>query len=314
MSTVVALVAAALLAQATPSQPPANPEAKAKAQALLKQGSALFEQGDYQSALDKFEDAYAVFPSPKLQFNIAQADRALGRPVEALKAYETFLGLAKDAAPDAVTDARKSILELRAKLGQLKVECSPSDATVTVDGKPVGVSNEPVWAVPGFHQVAIQRQQFVPAIQSVEVLAGKVQTVTIKLRAVSAAPPVPVALSPAPAPRATDTQLVASATEDNGRRPANRRYLWVGAGATGVLALGAVVAGLMANSRFDELNGTCGKTPAGCTENEIDSVKTRAHAANVLWVLTGAAAITTGVVLYMQLDNRESSVSVAVRY
>jgi tetratricopeptide (TPR) repeat protein len=311
MSTVVAVIVA-LLAQATPQQPPANPESKAKAQSLLKEGSALFEQGDYQSALDKFEQAFSIFPSPKLQFNIAQADRALGRPVEALGAYETFVAKATDASPDAVNDARRSITELRSKLGQLRVDCTPSDATVTVDGKPVWSSGEPIWAVPGYHQVAIQRKEYVPAIESVEILAGKVQTLTIKLRAVTGAAPAPVTLTPAPPAPAPEAQLTRPAAEETEHRPAYRKYLWAGVGTTGALAVGAIVAGLMANSKYDELEGGCAKTTAKCSESQIDSLKTRVHVANALWVLTGAAALTTGVVFYM--GNREGGVSIALRY
>ena len=56
-------------------------QAKARAQALLSEGTAAYGRGDYATALDKFTAAYRIFPSPKLWFNIGQANRDLGRPV-----------------------------------------------------------------------------------------------------------------------------------------------------------------------------------------------------------------------------------------
>jgi tetratricopeptide (TPR) repeat protein len=71
-----------LLAQSV--EPAANAQAKAQAQSPLAEGSALYEKGDYAGALEEFKQAYATYGSPKLLFNIGQANRNLGRPVEAL--------------------------------------------------------------------------------------------------------------------------------------------------------------------------------------------------------------------------------------
>jgi hypothetical protein len=307
------VLVAVLLSQSIAPQQPAHPEAKSKAQVLLKQGSALFEEGDYQSALDKFEQAYAIFPSPKLQFNIAQANRDLGRPVEALTAYEKFLALAPDASPDALSDARKSSADLRGKLGQLKINCWPADSEVTLDGRGAGATpqREPIWAVPGYHQITIQHQQFSPAIESIEVLAGKVQTVTVRLRPSSSPALAPIALTPTTVtpPRGVQAQLEKSVDEGLDHRPHYRTYFWTGVGTTGALALGAVVAGLAANSKFNELHDSCGRTTAGCPESQISSVKSRVLVTNVLWTLAGAATLTTGIVLY--IDNRETGASIS---
>ena len=67
---------------------------------MLTEGSALYEKGDYAGALEKFNAAYAAYPSPKLMFNIGQADRDLSRPVEALEAFEKFLASDTDASPE----------------------------------------------------------------------------------------------------------------------------------------------------------------------------------------------------------------------
>ena len=101
----IASVLLVVLAQAA-SPPVADPQYKAAGKGLLKEGTVFYERGDFAAALGKFEAAYGIYPSPKLQFNIAQANRDLGRPVDALAAFEKFLALAPDAAPDVLSEAR----------------------------------------------------------------------------------------------------------------------------------------------------------------------------------------------------------------
>ena len=111
------LVLFAVLAQLSP--PGTDPQSKAKAQSLLTEGSNLYEKGDYAGALEQFNAAYAAYASPKLMFNIGQANRDLSRPVEALEAFEEFLAESLDASPATTADARKSLAELRDKLGRI---------------------------------------------------------------------------------------------------------------------------------------------------------------------------------------------------
>jgi tetratricopeptide (TPR) repeat protein len=85
--------------------------------------------------------------------------------------------------------------------------------------------------------------------------------------------------------------------EETGRR--GRFYTWIAAGAAGALALSALVVGLNAQSKYDELKGTCGATKT-CDPDEADSVHTRAVVADVLWGTAAAAAITAGVLFFLE--------------
>jgi tetratricopeptide (TPR) repeat protein len=301
-----------LLAQ---SPQPVSPEAKGRAQALLREGNALFAQGEAQAALEKFEAAYAVFPSPKLQFNIAQANRDLGRPVEALAAYERFLASAPEASPETREDARRAVADLEGKLGRLKIDCWTKDAEIALDGKPLAAERaaNPVWTTAGRHQVTVRHAGDLPAIEDVDVAAGQLRTVTVALRSANdVARPVPQAVAPTPsaAAEASPTLLERRPAAPPSERRGLRARAWLGAGATAAFAVGAVIAGSLATARYDSLNASCGKTR--CSEDQIDSVKLRAHVADVLWGLAGAAAVATGVVVY--LDNREGSASMALAF
>ena len=74
---------------------------------------------------------------------------------------------------------------------------------------------------------------------------------------------------------------------------------WAGIGATLALGAGAVVTGLGASQRYDELRGSCGQTVEGCAQSDIDQVKSRALTANLLWAAAGVSAVATGVVVYV---------------
>jgi Tetratricopeptide repeat/PEGA domain len=293
------LILLTILAQASP--PTGDPQAKAQAQALLGQGTKLYQQGDVADALEKFQAAYAAFPSPKLMFNIGQANRDLSRPVEALEAFEKFLVGAADASPEMIADARKSVAQLQKKLGRIQVDCESAGAEVSVDGKSVGLAPLPdlIWATPGRHQVTAKHASAAPAIEDADVTAGSVSTVTMQLR------PVAASLAPS-APKAAlnfDVQSTAPSSEANEGWWLGRKWTWVAAGSTVLLAVGAITAGLLMDSKFDSLRSSCGAgNPArpGCSQSDIDSVSSRQTTANAFWGLAAAAAVTTGVLFYVE--------------
>jgi tetratricopeptide (TPR) repeat protein len=307
------LVLLSLLAQlATPSP---DPQAKAQAQGLLTEGSALYEKGDYAGALEKFNAAYTAYPSPKLLFNIGQADRDLSRPVEALDAFEKFLAADTDAAPETTADARKSVAELQGKLGQIRIDCEKAGAEVSVDGKSVGLTplSEPIWATPGHHQLTASHASAAVAIESVDVTVGSVQAVLLLLHPLA----VPVAAKPLrPLKAAPNFDLE---TTSPAKPPASgaragwwlgRKWTWVAAGGAALLGAGALTAGLAMQSKFDSLDRSCGSASvnhAGCNEGDIAAVRSREITANILWGVAGAAAVTAGVLFYV--EGRPVSVS-----
>jgi hypothetical protein len=293
-----------LLAQASHSA--AIAQAKSKAQHLLSEGSALYEKGGYADALEKFKEAYSTYDSPKLLFNIGQANRDLGRPAEAMEAFEHFLLTARDAAPETIADAENSMVELQKIVGRLRIDCRTESATVSFDGKDLGLAplHKLLWATPGRHQVTARHWNYLPAVEEVEVRAGKVQTVRIVLRATS--PSVDGATAPAPEQPVDKAVLVL-----NQQKPAesssgwwmDRTWTWVAAGSAVLFSAGGVAAGLAMKSKFDGLNRTCGSGNSdrpSCSESEISAVATRRNVANVMWGLAAASAATAGILFYFE--------------
>jgi len=253
MLIVCGAIAIATSAVAAPAARADDSQPKARAQVLLSEGTAAYGRGDYAAALDKFTAAYKIFPSPKLWFNIGQANRDLGRPVEAVAAFDRFLDNAGDAPPETLAEARRSAAELKTKLGRIEVTCATDGAEITVDGKQVGSAplGQMIWTTPGRHQVAVQAQGFSPAIEDVVVTAGMAVGVSIALRPIDLRPANP----------ATSAALVGgSGGEGSGAEPKpiyRRTWFWVAAGA--VVAAGTVTAILLSTGSS---GGGSGGVPA----------------------------------------------------
>jgi len=292
------------LAQA--AVPAAKAQDKAKAKALLAEGTDLYERGDFAAALEKFRAAYAAYDSPKLLFNIGQANRYLGRPVEAVEALEGFLAGAADAADATVAETRKAVGELQAKLGRIRIECVTADATISLDGKEVGRTPlpKPLWAAPGRHQVTARHVNSTPDIEDVDVKAGSVANVLIMLQPAQS----PVLVLPA-ARSEHSLELAASPiTNTRSAEPSDgwwlgRKWTWVAAGAAVAFTAGAAIAGTAMQSKFDSLNSSCGigsTQRQGCTQSDLGALNTRRDTANVMWVLAGASAVTAGALFYFE--------------
>ena len=75
---------------------------------------AALKRDDYRAALARFEEAYALVPSPKIHYDFGLAYVGLARPGEALAAFERFLAEAPDAPADKREKAAGWVATLRA--------------------------------------------------------------------------------------------------------------------------------------------------------------------------------------------------------
>ena len=151
---------------------------------LLSEGTTAYGRGDYATALDKFTAAYKIFPSPKLWFNIGQANRDLGRPVEAVDGVRSLLDRrGRRAGRDAGRGAplsRRAQDQAWADQGDVHDRRRRDNRRRQAGRKrPLG---DMIWTTPGRHQVAAQQVGFSPAIADVTAVAGKAVVVNLDLR------------------------------------------------------------------------------------------------------------------------------------
>jgi hypothetical protein len=175
--------------------------------------------------------------------------------------------------------------------------------------------------------VTASRASAALALENVDVSAGRVRTVVLRLQPLALPVAVPAVSKPevipeaaaipeaeAPPPRAS-LDLRPSPAPDAARDGGwwlGRKWTWVAAGSTVLLAAGAVTAGLVMQSKFNSLDKSCGSSSGNlngpaCSDGDVASVRSLEVTANVLWGIAGAAAVATGVLFYW--EGRRISVS-----
>jgi tetratricopeptide repeat protein len=235
----------------------ARADPRSDARDRLEEGSALYRKGDYQGALDKFEEARALAPSPKIYFNLGQALNRLGRTAAAIDAFERFLAEAPDAAAERRRDAEGLLEELRPRVGHLRVIAEPG-SEITVDGEPVGTAplRRTIALDPGLHEVtALAPGARVGHVGTVEIAPGQTADWEGKQAPAPLAdePPPPIPPLPLTTPP-TRPALVESAPPPRQRSP----WLpWV-AGAGAVVVAVALTALVVSSGSRSGPNGTLG--------------------------------------------------------
>jgi hypothetical protein len=250
ISSRLLLVVVLLLASAAHADP------RTDARDRLEEGSALYRKGDYQGALHKFEEARALFPSPKIYFNLGQALNRLGRTAAAVEAFERFLAEAPDAAADRRRDAEALLNELRPRIGYVRVTAE-AGSEIAVDGQPAGTAplKRTVAVDPGIHQVTARAPGArVGHVGTIEITPGQ----TIDWEAKEAPAPLadgPLPLTtPLPLANPPHPAVVATAPPP---QPRSRWLPWV-AGAGAVVVALAITALLVSRSGDDPPTGTLG--------------------------------------------------------
>ena len=211
-ATTLVLAASAGLAAAEQVPPAPSPtpaplpvsdvdRARAQAQALVTEGVGFLE-ADPAAALDRFQRAYAVFPSPKVLINTAAALRKLGRLPQAANVYQRFLD---DPGADSArrAEVQTFLAETDAKVGLVSLTGLPAGAEVQFDGTPAPwlPPTEQAWLPPGTYTrwrvapgpfvVRARKAGFVAAEQAGTAAAGAAVVVTLSLAEEVNAPPPP---------------------------------------------------------------------------------------------------------------------------
>ena len=191
----------------------------ASAAELLAEGVELRRQGRDAEALERFERAHTIAPSPQALAQIALAEHALGRYARAEARLETAL---REGEQDPWIVDRREALEgalasIGANLGTLALAGGVDGAEVVLDGEVIGVlaAGARLRVPAGSATLVIRAPGYHPVERAIAIEAGAVIEETIALEAIATIeeapppapeseppPPEPVAEPPAPAPPA----------------------------------------------------------------------------------------------------------------
>ena len=162
---------AARAAPAAPKADAPSPAALAEAKKNFQVGLKLYKEGLLKEALSAFVAADKIVPRASVERNIGQCQRDLK---DFAGAYETYAALLEKFGatlkPAESTDVKRAIDELSLLTGSIEVKISETDASVTVDDKPIGKTPlaKPVRVNIGVHAVAISKTGFEPFSKQVD--------------------------------------------------------------------------------------------------------------------------------------------------
>lgn len=256
-----------------------------KAQAYLDLATVLFRDKDYAGALKELQRAEPLLDGsdvlPLVRFNIARCFEELGRPADAVRAYQRYLTLSEEA--DRRRDrAREAIRDLEPKaVGDLQVECAQPGTVLRIDGleqpnRPCPVAVKGVLG--GEYPASARADGYQESRRTLTVEPGRTTTHRFDL--------IPVAT-------ATPDRVGATSRSDDGGRNIVP-WLVIGAG-VGAAATGAVFHGLAAGSADDAANaGTPSEYDTAVQQFESQRIGT------VTAYAVGAALIGVGVWLFVR--------------
>ncbi len=141
----------------------AQEEPREKARELFLEGNKLADQKQFKEALEKYRKANEIYPSYKIDLNIALTLDAMGRSTKAAEYFEFFLKRAVLVAPKNFVDYAKSRFdELKRKLCKISVVCQVEGAKVIVNQGEFGSTplSKNIYLRPGTHEIKIEKEGY----------------------------------------------------------------------------------------------------------------------------------------------------------
>jgi hypothetical protein len=219
---------------------------KAMARSLFEEGVSLADQAKWPEAVDRFQRAQAIKPTPGVAFNLASALAETGKVIEASEMLES---LVRDPTtpPELKSECEVKLTQISARRAYLtlQVQDAPSEGRVEVDGHDWPRA---AWGVaspmdPGPHVIVGKTGGAEAARSEVELAAGE-------RREVSLSWPKPVVAGPTKAAAAAKApQAPSEPTHDDRKRPLYKNWiLWT---CTGAVVAGGVIAAVLLTNNDD---------------------------------------------------------------
>jgi hypothetical protein len=266
----------------------------AEGRAHFSKGVALFRDRSYSAALVEFNAAYSAAPSFRIQYNIAQTCNELRDYACAYKAFSKFLADGgKDIPKDQLRVAESETRRLKGLVSNVYITVNLAGAEVAIDDVKVGVSPlaDPVLVSAGRHTVTALKSGLPQARTALDV-AGGVERIeaNLEISEPKAAPPPP--------PSNNNNNNNNKEEEARGRLP-----MWLGIGATGVLAATTVTFGILTLGAKSDLNAEADRF--GTTPRAVSDAQSRQDTfAVVTDVVLGATILAAGVTTVLVLLQR----------
>jgi hypothetical protein len=280
-----------------PTGTPASASEEGKAH--FQRGVALFQEGDFRSALVEFRRSYELSHNFKVLYNIGQTEYELQDYAGALRSFRRYLvegGGEIDAARRASVE--EEVKKLLLRVARVEIKTGADGAEVLVDDVVVGKTplKEPVLVSIGRRKITLQKGGAVSSARFVELAGGDQTSVTLELHEGGAATPT----GPTPPPVTPPPTTLPPAP------PPSRTGLWASLATTGALTVGAVVTGVLALQSYNDTQNKLGTLGVKGSDVQSAHGKTVALAATTD-VLGGLAIAMAGVTIGFAVTGGKSA-------
>lgn len=176
-------LATALLLSGLCGQAHAQVKDEARYDELIAEGVAEFERGNWVEARAFFGQAHAMRPS-------ARTLRGLGYVAYELRDYVEAAELLRDALahqekplePDQRVRAKALLKQLQALIGTYRIQRSPEDALLVVDGEELAVHMKTLRLSAGSHTLVAQAEGYQALERALEVRGGEQEALELTLK------------------------------------------------------------------------------------------------------------------------------------
>jgi hypothetical protein len=310
---VSALAVGVLLA----THPAKAQDAREQARENFNAGVSAFEAGNFEQALEAFQEAYRLAPHPSVRVNMANCYERLNRPLEALFHYESFLSEATDAPPAQRREVQAAIEELDDRIGEVTLRIAPDGALVRLDESEVRrapIMNT-IRMTAGSHLVEVRAEGYQSERREFIVEGGQPAEIAIRLERGADPDPAPLpevtesevvegeplpaeaVAAPPPSQPAEEIAPVEPVDDGGGGFEITTPTIIAGA-ATGALLVGTIITGAMAlgaNGDFDDAvsrSNDSALSPAERRQARADG-EDAASRANTLSAVTDVLLVST---------------------
>jgi hypothetical protein len=293
--------------------PAAHVLAEDNYQSVVAEAIAEFQRQNWVEARALFKRAHEISPNARTLRGAGNAAFEAKMYVDAYQDLSAALeSKVKPLTPAQRTEVQRNLARARTYISRLRVEAEPSDAELSIDGKPVVMEDGALLLDPGVHELSVRAAGHEPASQRVDAEPGEQREIRVELR------PVQETSIATATPAITPAQVEIKADDAKPSGPNFGAWPWVAAGAA--LVLGGTGVGLhfASSAAVTQVEQAC---PVGkCTLSEINKriddghIKTFDALAVVSWSLAGAAAVTSTVLFVLNRSSRtETQPATALR-
>jgi hypothetical protein len=167
---------------------PAPPAAPSDAQALedarrhFQQGTALYNDQNFNAAVAEFLAAYQAKPSSAVLYNIGLTQKALFRYNDAIESLERYLAEEPKLSPERRGEVKQLVVEMRALLADVSLTVLPLGANISVDGRTIGTSPMKAYGLAaGSHVIDVTAEGYKPGRREVLITAGVPLSIAVSL-------------------------------------------------------------------------------------------------------------------------------------